>query len=201
MANSTLAPWAELAPGVDRLLTDDDLLRINDDNWAYELVEGRLVRMPPASGGDSWTAVSLATAITVFVQARNLGRVTGADGTYVLSQPGEPITSLVPDVAFVREGRYPSPDSPDFRRAWHVAPDLAVEVVSPNQYRPEMAEKARLYLEAGVRLLWLVWPTYRQVDVWRAGADRPVATLNTGDVLDGLDVLPGFTYPVRRLFS
>ncbi len=64
-----------------------------------------------------------------------------------------------------------------------------------------MAAKPRRYLEAGVRLLWVIWPRYRSVDVWRPCSDQPVAALGLDDVLDGLDVLPGFTYPVARLFS
>jgi hypothetical protein len=56
-----------------------------------------------------------------------------------------------------------------------------------------MAAKALRYLAAGVRLVWIVWPKQRQVDVWRPDADRPIATLGTSDALDGMDVLPGFT--------
>ncbi len=201
MAQRIFAPWAELVPGRDRPTTVDELMALPEDGWMYELVEGRLVRMPPGSGGDSWTAMSLGAALTNFVFAGDLGRVTGEGGAHVLSGPGEPATAVAPDSAFVREGRYPPPSSPDFRRPWRLARDLAVEVVSPNQYRPEMAEKARLYLRAGVRLLWMVWPKYGQVDVWRPGGDQPVATLGPEDQLDGLDVLPGFTYPVRRLFE
>ncbi len=201
MVYETLAPWAESAPGAGYPLTEDALRQVPDDCWTYELVEGRLVRMAPAAGGASSSALSLGGAMAAFVEAHHLGRVTGADGTYVLSKPGEPTTALAPDVAFVRKGRYPSPDSPEFWRFWHVAPDLAVEVVSFDQYRPEMARKAHLYLHAGVRLLWLVWPKYRHVAVWRPGADQPVATIGIGEQWDGLDVLPGFTYPVARLFS
>ncbi len=76
-----------------------------------------------------------------------------------------------------------------------------MEVVSPTRYRPEMGAKARRYLAAGARLVWIVWPKYEQVDVWRPGADQPSVTLGSGDLLDGLDVLPGFTYPVDRLFA
>jgi hypothetical protein len=64
-----------------------------------------------------------------------------------------------------------------------------------------MAEKARMWLAAGVRLLWLVWPRSKQVEVWRPGSDVPVATLGGADALDGLDVVPGFFYPVSRLFE
>lgn len=123
-----------------------------------------------------------------------------ADGEYILSQPGQPLTALAPDVAFVRADRAPVPGTPEWDAAWHLAPDLAVDVATPNQYRPEVAEKARRYIHAGVQLVWIVWPRYRQVDVWRPGSQQPVSTLTTADFLDGVVVLPGFTYPIANLF-
>jgi Uma2 family endonuclease len=84
-------------------------------------------------------------------------------------------------------------------KPWRVAPDLAAEIASPDQHRPEMAEKARHYLAAGVRLAWVLWPKRQQVDVWRFGYDIPVDTLALNEVLDGLDVLPGFSYPLSKL--
>lgn len=65
-----------------------------------------------------------------------------------------------------------------------------------------MAAKAQRYLAVGVRLVWIVWPAAKQVDVWRPGnATQPLATLTSGDQSDGLDALPGFTYPVASLFT
>jgi Uma2 family endonuclease len=146
--------------------------------------------------------VRLAAAILAFVDARDLGAVTGADGEYDLTLPGDQYeTVLGPDVAFVRADRVPPRDSAEYRRAWRLAPDLVVEVASPSQYRPEMAAKAQRYLAAGTRLIWVVWPKDRRVDVWRPGSAAPVQSLSEDDALDGLDVLPGFTYPLTRLFS
>jgi Uma2 family endonuclease len=95
----------------------------------------------------------------------------------------------------------PPRSSPEYAKTLHLAPDLAVEVVSPSRHRLEMAAKVQRYLAAGVRLVGVVWPRYQQVDVWRAGGQRPEATLGLADALDGLDVLPGFTYPAARLFG
>jgi Uma2 family endonuclease len=132
---------------------------------------------------------------------RLLGVITGADGGY-RPDPAHPRdTELAPDVAFVRKDRVPDHASPDYPKAWPITPDLAVEVASPNQYRPGMGTKAKLYLSFGTRLVWVVWPRWQQVDVWRPGDARPSVTLSIGDVLDGLDVVPGFTYPVEKLFA
>jgi Uma2 family endonuclease len=201
MAQNTLAPWAELVPDVGPM-TVDQLLALPQDQWMYELVDGRLVRMPASGGEASNIALRLAAALMLFAEDRGLGRVTGADGEYDLTLPGNQAeTALAPDVAFVRAERVPPRDSAEYKRAWRVAPDIVAEVVSPNQYRPEMAAKAQRYLAAGVRLAWLIWPKYQQVDVWRPGAAQPIQTLAIGDQLDGLDVLPGFTYPLARLFA
>lgn len=110
-------------------------------------------------------------------------------------------TGLVPDVAFVRGNRILPRTGPEYSKALHLAPNLVAEVVSPSQYRPEMEEKARRYLAAGVRLVWLVWPKQQRVDAWRPGSDQPWQTLGPDDALDGLNVVPGFTHPLARLFA
>jgi Uma2 family endonuclease len=181
-------------------MTVDDLLALPDEEWQYELVEGRLVRMPPSGGEASTIAVNIATALNTFVRRHGLGKVTGADGAYDLTKPGQKATALAPDVAFVRAERVPPRTSPQYKKAWPLAPDLAVEVASPHQYRRGMAAKAKRYLRAGVRLVWIVWPNKREVDVWRPRDEQPSTTLRGTDALDGLDVLPGFTYPVADLF-
>ncbi len=202
MAHETLAPWAQLVPGVGRMTVDELLNLPDDDKWMYELVDGRLVRMPMSGGEASRIAIRLAAALFNFVEPRDLGAVLGPDGGFDLTQPGEADeTALGPDASFVQKDRIPERDSSEYKRAWRLAPDLVVEVASPNQYRPEMASKSRRYLSAGSRLIWVVWPRYQQVDVWRAGANDPVQTLTLADSLDGLDVLPGFTYPLTRLFA
>ena len=195
MQQQKLAPWGVVI-ATDRPMTVDDLLNLPDDGHMYELVEGQLVRMLPSGGGASSLALRLGARIEAFVEQHNLGAVTGADGEFDLGHG----TALAPDVAFVRAERVPPPTSPIYEKAWPLAPDLAVEVASPNQHRPAMARKAQHYLNAGTRLVWVVWPKRKEVDVWRPGDIKPSATLSVGDVLDGLDILPGFTYPLERLF-
>ena len=201
MAHDIFAPWAEVVPDVGPM-TVDELFALPDDGWMYELVEGRLIRMPLSGGEASRVAARLVMALGVYIEPHELGAVTGADGEYDLTQPGDKgETALAPDVAFVRADRIPARDSAEYKRAWRLAPDIAAEVVSPSQYRPEMAAKAQRYLAAGVRPVWIIWPKYQQVDIWRPGSSQPVATLEKTDMLDGLEVLPGFAYPLARLFA
>jgi len=214
MQSETLAPWAEIVPDAPYPLTIDGMFTFaaapEHEHWMYELVDGRLVRMPLSGGEASLIGARLVAALLTFVEDRNLGCVTAADGEYDLTLPGETTeTALGPDVAFVRAERVPAKTSPEYKRAWKLAPDLVAEVASPNQYRPEMAQKAQRYLSAGVRLVWVIWPKYQQVDVWRpaaSGAPTPTqpaqtVTLANGEALDGDDVLPGFTYSLQRLFA
>jgi len=192
------APWAEIVPHTPPM-TVDDLHAIPDDGWTYELVNGVLVRMPLSSGGASSIGSRLLIRLGAYVEDHGLGIVTGEQGGYRLDPAHPRDTEVAPDVGFVRAERVPAPDSSDYYKAWPLAPDLAVEVASENQFAPGMSAKAQLYLAFGTRLVWVVWPRYQRVDVWRPGDDQPTP-LGMDDTLSGEDVVPGFTYPIARLF-
>jgi Uma2 family endonuclease len=201
MQHDTLAPWAERAPDSPGQMTAAELLVRPEDGWRYELVEGRLVRMPPIGGGHGRASGKLYAALDSYVEQHALGMVTVGEHGFVLSRPGQPETVLAADVAFVRAEHVPERTSAEFNGYWQMAPDLVVEVASPSQFRPEMAAKVRTWLSAGVRLIWVIWLAQRQVDIWRPGTSEAVATLGERDTLDGLDVVPGFTLPVARVFA
>jgi len=194
----SLAPWAEIVPGISRV-TVADLLTLPDDGYIYEVVEGVLVRM--AGSGKKATRIGglLVIALGTFVYARRLGIVTPADGVYRF--PGAE-TGLLPDVGFYTAARDATIPAVDEDKPIPFAPDLAVEVASPSQDAVEMAAKARLYLSGGTRLVWVVWPQSQHIDVWRPESlERPAAILGNGDILDGEDVLPGFSHPVVAVFA
>jgi len=193
----TLAPWAEIVPRHGRTAVDD-LLTLPDDGWRYEVVEGVLVRMAGSSFDATTIAFNLGADLRAFARPRRLGVVTGADGVYKF--PGAE-TGLLPDVGFVEAAKVPAIDR---TKPIPFAPDLAIEVASPSQKlgSDEMAAKARRYLQGGTRLVWVVWPERQEVDVWRAASvDRTAATLHVDDVLDGEDIVPGFTYRVADVFA
>lgn len=99
-----------------------------------------------------------------------------------------PDTVLAPDVAFVSRrspARYGK-----VRDFWPAAPDLAVEVRSPGDSLPELERKARAYLAAGTRLVWIIHPLWRSASVWPGG--REPARLGPDGQLDGEHVVPGF---------
>ncbi len=204
MARDIKAPWAESASNSDRLMSAADLARLAESGRGYELVEGRLVRMPPTGGWHGRISMDLGTALNNYVKAHNAGMVLGAETGFLVSHPDGPDTVLAPDVAFVARDRLPKADDPMLSGYWRLVPDLVIEVATPTQYGPEVAEKAKQWLLAGAQLAWIVWPAAKRVDVWRQGKDEaPVATLGAGDMLDGqaLPTLAGFGIALDDLFS
>src|SRR5690348_14089321 len=143
LRSETLAPWAEVVPDSGRVCVDDLLTR-PDDGWRYEVVDGVLVRM--AGSGDEATTIgqTISFALNAHVRRHRLGIVTGADGVYKF--PGAE-TGLLPDVCFYRAERRSL--ITDRSKPIPFAPDLAVEVASPNQQSDAMAAKARQYLNGG----------------------------------------------------
>jgi Uma2 family endonuclease len=157
-----------------------------------ELVEG--VLLEKAVGYlESRLAVFLAGLLNAFVIPRNLGVVTGSDGTVELL----PDLIRIPDVAFTRWDRLPS--GAPLASAPRVAPNLAVEVLSTSNTPGEMNAKRRDYFAAGVEVVWEIDPRGRQVTVYGAAGDS--AVLRPGDVLEGAPALVGFRLPVQDLFA
>jgi Uma2 family endonuclease len=200
MTHHTLAPWGELVQDAPYPMTADTLLSLSASGADYELVEGRLVKMTPVGGQHGDILLELGAVLRQFVRAGSLGEVVGGDVGFILSQPGDPETVLAPDIAYVSASHAPRRGTPEWSEFWRTVPDLVVEIVSPSQYQPQMNDKARAWLAAGVRLVWVVWPALRRVDVWRSGSSEPVAMLGTSDTLDGQGVLPGLSYPLADLF-
>jgi Uma2 family endonuclease len=200
MAHGIAAPWGTPQPDAGPF-TAEALLALGDAGRWHEVVEGVLIEMAPTGFEHGQIVQELARVLANHVRAQHLGVVTAAETGYVLSAAGEPDTVLAPDVAFVQAARVPPRGAPGNERFLRLAPDLVAEIASPDQFRPEMAAKAALYLTAGVRLVWIVWPAARAVDVWRPGHEQPVARLGEADALDGVDVVTGFAHHIVDLFQ
>src|SRR5437867_3365473 len=175
-------------------MTADELLHLPDDGMRHELIHGELRTMPPAGGLHGVVANLLAFQITAFVRPRGLGIVLAAETGFWLER--DPDHVRAPDVAFIAAGRLPEGGIPS--TYLEIVPDLAAEVVSPNDTAREVEEKIHEWLQAGVRMVLALRPPRRTVTVYRSVQD--VTILTEDDVLDGGDVLPGFTCPVRDLF-
>lgn len=137
-------------------------------------------------------------ALMAFVGPRGLGFVL-MPTEYQLLLPGEARRQkLGPDVSFVAKGRWPLSGTPEYKQPWKIAPDLAVEIASPTQSRSYMAGQADKYLRAGTRLVWVVYPSRHEMDIWRPGQERQ--TLRAKQQIDEQDVLPGFTCSLAAFF-
>ena len=175
------------------LMTAEDLLALPNDGDKHELVEGELRQMPPSSGEHSRVELYIAFWLMSFVYLHRLGKVYGSDAGYPLRR--SPDTVLSPDVSFIRTERVPQDDQSGLME---LAPDLAVEVVSPSNTVNEMDDKVAAYLAAGTAVVWVVRPRRRQITVYTP--DNVARILSEDDVLDGGDVLPGFTLLVADAF-
>ncbi len=178
-----------------RLLTADDLLRLDAEGVRGELIRGVLCETMPAGQRHGKIVLRLGAALFNFVEPRALGTLVASDSGVWLER--NPDTVREPDIAFTSVERLPLGQDVDGYA--EVAPDLVVEVVSPSDSRREVHDKAHMWLNHGVRLVWVVQPETRTVDVYRP--NEPIATLGEQDALDGLDVLPGFRCVVSAAFG
>jgi Uma2 family endonuclease len=177
------------------LMTADELLRLPDDDLRHELIRGVLTTMTPPGWQHGKLTSRIDRSLGTFVEQHGLGEVATGEPGFRLAE--NPDTVRAPDVAFIQRDRLPTAAAePGFFRG---APDLAVEVISPSDLYTEVDEKVAEWLEHGTRLVLVVNPRRRTVAVHRP--DRLVRILGTDDTLDGEEVVPGWTLPVRDLFA
>ncbi|MBI2760960.1 MAG: Uma2 family endonuclease [Chloroflexi bacterium] len=165
-----------------------------DDRGWYELVRGAPTTRAVASGLAVAVTARLMLRLCCFVDEHEAG-ACGAAGGFQLSRG--PDTVRVPDVWFVRAARVPADGLPE--TFWPGAPDLAAIVLSPSDHFVEVMQAVLDYLEAGTPLVWVLDPHARSAAVFRA--EESLTFLDDNADLHGEDVLPGFSLPVRELFS
>lgn len=174
-------------------LSADALEQMEDDGHRYDLIRGELYQMSPAGAEHGEISAELAGRLSTFLRGRSLGRAYGAETGFRLADD----TVLAPDAAFVRADRLPP--RAERRGFLRLAPDLAVEIVSPSDRARYVNDKVLGYLDAGVQVVWVVEPIGQSVTVY--AADRTARVLRVGETLDGGTVLPGFVLPLVDLFA
>lgn len=158
---------------------------------ASEYVDGEVIQKPMPKRKHAFLQIFLGRLLDEFLEATALGRA-GTEWRCLFGPDGRE-RAYVPDIVLVLRERlteddiYPGP------------PDLAVEILSPGQPAGEFADKLLFYLMNGVRMTWVLDPERRTIAIYRL--DRVPVHLTTEDVLDGGDVLPGFSVPVERIFA
>src|SRR5689334_4754604 len=166
----------------------------------YELIDDCRVELPPMSAYAGIVASRLAEQIIIhnYQQTPKPGRVF-QELLFRLSIGHDKGRSRRPDIAFVSFDRAAIDQLPSSRdNAWAVVPDLAVEVISPSDLAEDQLEKVLEYFEAGVRLVWVVYPRLGHLHVYDSATS--IKALTGTDVLSGAPVLPGCAIPVRLLF-
>ena len=171
------------------------MLSLPDDGHRYDLLRGEIIRLAPATGEHGAIAGELARLVGNVVKAERRGRVYTAETGFILSH--DPDVLLCPDVSFVRSSRLgPLQDQRTFL---DLAPDLAIEVLSPSESLRSIREKVSAYLEGGTQAVWVVDPVRRSLTVYLA--NDSMTLLSEADKLDGGDVLPCFSVPVAEIFE
>lgn len=177
-----------------KLLTANDLLRLHSEGVRGELIRGVLFQTMPTGQEHGAIAANLSFELLSYIRPRRLGLVTTSDSGVLLER--DPDTVREPDVAFFSTSRGGAQPTTGYAEQ---SPDLVVEIVSPSDESERVAAKATMWLSYGVRLVWVVHPDARNVDVHRPGL--PIETISEDGHLDGHDVLPGFSCPVSSIFG
>jgi Uma2 family endonuclease len=177
-----------------KLMTAEEFEALHSNEKLLELVEGEVREVPFAGARHGSLGVRLTIFLGNHVYQQALGDLFGSDTDFIVRR--NPDSVLKPDVSFVSAARLPAEEA--WKGAVPFAPDLAVEIESPSNTRSELLRKVSLYLAGGSRLVWLVRPELRTVTVF--SPDSPERTLGEADMLDGGDVVPGFSLPLAELF-
>ena len=178
-----------------KLLTADDLLAIPDDGMRRELIHGELIEMPPASDDHGFVGNEASWRMSSFIHQHGLGRGRMAETGFWIEV--DPDTVLAPDYAFISYERMA--DRPQSRGYAQVIPDLVMEVFSPNDRQSQMDRKIRLWLDAGVRSVLVVYPAIQEI--YAHHDHGSVQRFCMDDTLALDPVLPGFSCPVADIFT
>jgi Uma2 family endonuclease len=176
-------------------VTADQLLNMPRDGYRYELVAGELRKMSPAGWRHGTIGGRLHARLGRHVEERDLGEVFSAETGFLLAR--NPDTVRAPDVAFLKKARFAGPLPED--AFWPGAPDLAVEVVSPNDTMRDIDDKVKAWLDGGTAIVWVVNPKWHVVTVYRSATN--IKTLSENDELSGEEVIPDFRCALRELFA
>jgi Uma2 family endonuclease len=181
---------SETAPPI----TAEELERYPDDDCRCELVEGRLIRMSPIGFSHDTTVARCLFLLGRHLEGRHLGAVRSEVGFKLASSPD---TVRAPDIAFLRQTRLGQTKPRGF---WQGPPDLAIEVMSPEDRPDEILAKVDEYLRGGVSVAVLIDSDRSVVGVYRPSA-FPLILNDPDDRLDLDDVIPGFACTLRDLFA
>lgn len=174
-------------------ITLEEFLNLPDDGYRDEVSRGHLVREPQPGDQHGAITVEMVTILNNWLKEHPIGKLRTHSG-FRLSRT--PLTIRGPDIAFIRRQRLDTVlESPFFEGA----PDLAIEIVSPSNTASDLQEKIAEYMEAGTYAVWVIYPRTRSVVVHDANGE--IRMLSRRDTLTAPELLPGFEFPVERIFE
>lgn len=176
------------------LFTADEFAALPSNGLRLELIRGEIVAMAPTFEDHGVAALRLAVLLGQYVLANNLGRMCAAETGFLIAE--NPDTVRAPDLSFTSASRVSLRPVQGWAR---VMPDLVAEVVSSGDRPAETAEKVQMWLDAGVKLVWVVYPTRQVIEVYQPG--EATITLTAEASLGGGSVVPGFSVPVGEVFG
>jgi len=162
-----------------------------DPEKSYEIVNGQPEEKEIAGARHGGVAARLIIRLGNHIESNNLGEIY-SEASFTIGQ-----NERIPDVAFVAAGRIPSEGEPV--TLWPMAPDLAIEVISPNDIYMKVVSKMEDYFAAGVKQVWLVDPEYRRVSIYRSPTEVTIFTEEQELVSE--DLLPGFRCRLNEIFK
>jgi Uma2 family endonuclease len=177
-----------------QMLTAEAFWQLADLGERRELIQGEVRETMPPGGQHGAIASELSAQLRHWAR-QGAGGCVGVESGFVLAR--RPDTVRAPDIYYVRAARLPPTGIPE--GFWELAPDLAVEVVSPSESAEEIREKVRDYLLAGTALMWVIYPRSQEVIVHTP--DGLARTYGSADVLENFAELPGFACAVASLFA
>lgn len=180
-----------------KLLTEAELMALGSDA-RVEVLDGEVIKMSPNGMQHQFVAANILRLLDAHVVTHDLGYIFPDGSLYLLDASARGVKGAqVPDVSFVRKGRFPA--DYDLRRPFPGAPDLAVEVVSPGDEVDVLLFRVRRYLAHGTEQVWIVYPEPGEVHQYRRD-DPAVVTWQRGETLDAGALLPGFELPLDAIF-
>ena len=177
------------------LLTSEEFAALHVEDVRLELTQGELCVMPPAFADHGETVGAVHAILGAYVRTYNLGKMYGAETGFLVAR--NPDTIRTTDIAFIQRSRLtPEAVAPNWNP---VLPDLVVEVVASRDRAPEVGGKVEMWIEAGVRMVWVVYRLRRTVEIFQPHGQ--MLLVSEQEQLTGADVIPGFFTPVAEIFA